>query len=69
MSNCKGRLRAQLRTVAQGAIEARAEQAAIGELAEGSATPAERRHDRADTWLRIIAAIGELGEPPTDARH
>jgi hypothetical protein len=22
-----------------------------------------------DTWLRIIVAIGELGEPPTDARH
>ena len=26
-------------------------------------------HDGADTWLRIIVAIGELGEPPTDARH
>jgi hypothetical protein len=23
----------------------------------------------ADTWLRIIVAIRELGEPPTDARH
>jgi hypothetical protein len=23
----------------------------------------------ADTWLRIIVAIGELGEPPTEARH
>ena len=23
----------------------------------------------ADTWLRIIVAIGELGAPPTDARH
>jgi hypothetical protein len=23
----------------------------------------------ADTWLRIIVAIGELGTPPTDARH
>ena len=23
----------------------------------------------ADTWLRIIAAITTLGEPPTDARH
>jgi hypothetical protein len=22
-----------------------------------------------DTWLRIIVAIGELGTPPTDARH
>jgi hypothetical protein len=26
-------------------------------------------HDGADTWLRIIVAIGELGEPPTEARH
>jgi hypothetical protein len=26
-------------------------------------------HDGADTWLRIIVAIGELGQPPTDARH
>jgi hypothetical protein len=25
--------------------------------------------DGADTWLRIIVAIGELGKPPTDARH
>jgi hypothetical protein len=25
--------------------------------------------DGADTWLRIIVAIGELGTPPTDARH
>ncbi len=25
--------------------------------------------DGADTWLRIIAAITTLGEPPTDARH
>ena len=23
----------------------------------------------ADTWLRIIVAIGTLGTPPTDARH
>jgi hypothetical protein len=23
----------------------------------------------ADMWLRIIVAIGELGEPPTEARH
>jgi hypothetical protein len=23
----------------------------------------------ADMWLRIIVAIGELGEPPTAARH
>jgi hypothetical protein len=23
----------------------------------------------ADKWLRIIVAIGDLGEPPTDARH
>ena len=23
----------------------------------------------ADTWLRIIVAIRELGAPPTDARH
>jgi hypothetical protein len=22
-----------------------------------------------DKWLRIFVAIGELGEPPTDARH
>ena len=26
-------------------------------------------HDGADKWLRIIVAIGELGEPPTEARH
>jgi len=26
-------------------------------------------HVGADTWLRIIVAIGELGEPPTEARH
>ena len=26
-------------------------------------------NDVADTWLRIIVAIGELGEPPTEARH
>jgi len=26
-------------------------------------------NDGADTWLRIIVAIGELGEPPTEARH
>jgi len=26
-------------------------------------------HEGADTWLRIIVAIGELGEPPTEARH
>jgi hypothetical protein len=25
--------------------------------------------DGADKWLRIIVAVGELGEPPTDARH
>jgi hypothetical protein len=25
--------------------------------------------DGADTWLRIIVAIGELGEPPTEARQ
>jgi hypothetical protein len=23
----------------------------------------------AEVWLRIIVAIGELGAPPTDARH
>jgi len=30
-----------------------------------------RRGDEADadTWLRIIGAIGELGTPPTDTRH
>jgi hypothetical protein len=26
-------------------------------------------NEGADTWLRIIVAIGELGTPPTDARH
>ena len=26
-------------------------------------------NDGADTWLRIIVAIGTLGEPPTKARH
>ena len=24
-------------------------------------------HDGADKWLRIIVAIGKLGEPPTEA--
>jgi hypothetical protein len=30
-----------------------------------------RKHDveGADTWLRIIVAIGTLGTPPTNARH
>ena len=23
----------------------------------------------ADMWLRIVVAIGELGEPPTEGRH
>jgi hypothetical protein len=26
-------------------------------------------HDGADYWLRIIVAIGELGEPPIEAYH
>jgi len=26
-------------------------------------------NDGADKWLRVIVAIGELGEPPTNARH
>jgi hypothetical protein len=26
-------------------------------------------NDGADTWLRIIVAIGELGEPLTEARR
>ena len=26
-------------------------------------------HQGADTWLRIIVAISELGGPPTKARH
>jgi hypothetical protein len=26
-------------------------------------------NDGADKWLRIIVAISELGDPPTDARH
>jgi hypothetical protein len=25
--------------------------------------------EAADTWLRIIIAIGALGAPPTDSRH
>jgi hypothetical protein len=25
--------------------------------------------DGADTWLRIIVAIGTLGTPPTESRH
>ena len=29
----------------------------------------KRDNDGADTWLRIIVAIGELGEPPTEAWH
>ncbi len=30
--------------------------------------PTCERHERADTWLRIIAAIGTLGMPPTRAQ-
>ena len=26
-------------------------------------------HEGADTWLRIIVAIGTLGTPPTRSRH
>jgi hypothetical protein len=26
-------------------------------------------HEGANMWLRVIAAIGDLGEPPTEARH
>ena len=26
-------------------------------------------HEGADTWLRIIVAIGTLGTPPTGSRH
>jgi hypothetical protein len=26
-------------------------------------------HESADKWLRVIVAIGELGEPPTESRH
>jgi hypothetical protein len=26
-------------------------------------------NDGANIWLRIVVAIGELGEPPTEARH
>ena len=26
-------------------------------------------HESADKWLRVIVAIGELGEPPTEAQH
>jgi hypothetical protein len=26
-------------------------------------------HEGADKWLRIIVAIGELDDPPSDARH
>jgi hypothetical protein len=26
-------------------------------------------NEGADKWLRILVAIGELGEPTTDARH
>ena len=26
-------------------------------------------HEGADVWLRVIVAIGSLGEPPTSARH
>ena len=45
-----------------------------GDAAEWVRMIAERMrrkgdNDGADTWLRIIVAIGELGEPPTEARH
>jgi len=26
-------------------------------------------YEGADKWLSVIVAIGELGEPPTEARH
>jgi hypothetical protein len=26
-------------------------------------------HDAADLWLRVIVALGTLGEPPTKSRH
>ena len=26
-------------------------------------------HEGADQWLRIIVAIGELGDPPKEVRH
>ena len=26
-------------------------------------------NDGADKWLRVIVAIGELGQPPTEAQH
>jgi hypothetical protein len=29
----------------------------------------KRDAEGADTWLRIIVAIGTLGTPPTDARY
>lgn len=36
-------------------------------MARGHATEGDK--DGADVWLRIIVAIGTLGEPPTKARH
>jgi hypothetical protein len=42
-------------------------------VAKARAKVDERRRkgdsEGADFWLRIIVAIGTLGEPPTDARH
>jgi hypothetical protein len=42
-------------------------------VAKARAKVEERRRKRdiegADFWLRIIVALGRLGEPPTDARH
>ncbi len=43
---------------------------AIGKARERvEAMRANGDDEGADTWLRIIVAMTELGTPPTDARH
>jgi hypothetical protein len=40
-----------------------------GEGARDGGADAAQGVTMTDTWLRIIVAIGEIGEPPTQARH
>jgi hypothetical protein len=40
-----------------------------GRLAGLAHTRRKGVNEGTDRWLRIIVAIGDLGEPPTDAQH
>jgi hypothetical protein len=50
-------------------IDAPATVKLAAEQASGAAMRKKGDNEGADTWLRIIVAIGTLGEPPTEARH